>query len=120
MVPYLKGLHLTLESWRKDRDEDGWKMTAKERALVNRGKDEERDAVEENYNPNMKAPDKVIPAPRFADDVYVLTELTKSAQTLQVLVHLTGQAIAALMFGDASGTVFGTSLWLLRVLRDSY
>jgi hypothetical protein len=24
MVPYLKGIHLTLDSWRKGRDEDGW------------------------------------------------------------------------------------------------
>jgi hypothetical protein len=27
MVPYLKGLHLSLDSWRKDRDKDGWRTT---------------------------------------------------------------------------------------------
>eukprot|EP00957_Ditylum_brightwellii_P056820 4307432-Ditylum_brightwellii.AAC.1 len=27
MVPYLKGTHHTLESWRPTRDEDGWKYT---------------------------------------------------------------------------------------------
>ena len=26
MVPYLKGIHLTLDSWRKGRDEEGWKV----------------------------------------------------------------------------------------------
>jgi hypothetical protein len=26
MVPYLKGLHLTLDSWRSGRDEGGWKL----------------------------------------------------------------------------------------------
>lgn len=24
MVPFLKGIHHTLESWRSNRDEDGW------------------------------------------------------------------------------------------------
>jgi hypothetical protein len=27
MVPYLKGLHLTLDRWRPDRDEDGWRLS---------------------------------------------------------------------------------------------
>ena len=30
MVPFLKGIHLTLESWRKDRDLDGWKIELKD------------------------------------------------------------------------------------------
>ena len=25
MVPYLKGIHLTLDSWRPQRDSEGWK-----------------------------------------------------------------------------------------------
>jgi hypothetical protein len=25
MVPYLKGIHLSLETWRGGRDEEGWK-----------------------------------------------------------------------------------------------
>jgi hypothetical protein len=27
LVPYLKGIHLTLDHWREDRDEDGWRIT---------------------------------------------------------------------------------------------
>ena len=26
LVPYLKGMHLTLEMWRSDRDSRGWKL----------------------------------------------------------------------------------------------
>ena len=26
MVPYLKGIHLSLETWRGGRDEEGWKI----------------------------------------------------------------------------------------------
>ena len=28
MIPYLKGFHLTIEMWRGNRDEDGWKLPA--------------------------------------------------------------------------------------------
>jgi hypothetical protein len=28
--PYMKGMHLTIDSWRSGRAEDGFKMTAKE------------------------------------------------------------------------------------------
>eukprot|EP00957_Ditylum_brightwellii_P124483 9487025-Ditylum_brightwellii.AAC.1 len=29
IVPYLKGIHLTLESWWQDRDDKGWKLSVK-------------------------------------------------------------------------------------------
>jgi hypothetical protein len=31
MVPYLKGLHLSLDSWRLNRDEDGWRLMGRVR-----------------------------------------------------------------------------------------
>jgi hypothetical protein len=31
MKPYLKGFHLLLETWREGRDEEGWKLCAKDR-----------------------------------------------------------------------------------------
>lgn len=30
MVPYLKGIHHTLESWRTGRDKDGWRFNTEE------------------------------------------------------------------------------------------
>jgi hypothetical protein len=30
MVPYLKGFHLTMDGWRKNRDSDGWKFCNRE------------------------------------------------------------------------------------------
>jgi len=32
MKPYLKGFHLSLETWRGGRDEEGWKLRAREGA----------------------------------------------------------------------------------------
>ncbi|KAL7581491.1 hypothetical protein ACA910_022060 [Epithemia clementina (nom. ined.)] len=37
ITTYLKGIHLTLVSWRPDRDESGWKMTPREWAELNKG-----------------------------------------------------------------------------------
>eukprot|EP00957_Ditylum_brightwellii_P092760 7062738-Ditylum_brightwellii.AAC.1 len=30
LVPHLKGIHLTFESWRPDQDQEGWKYTQKQ------------------------------------------------------------------------------------------
>eukprot|EP00957_Ditylum_brightwellii_P081752 6219797-Ditylum_brightwellii.AAC.1 len=34
MVPYLKGIHHTLESWRNNRNKDSWKHSDKEWAMM--------------------------------------------------------------------------------------
>jgi hypothetical protein len=39
MVPYLKGVHLTLDSWREGRREDGWKRSQKEMDLLRKNSD---------------------------------------------------------------------------------
>jgi hypothetical protein len=40
MIPYLKGLHLTIDSWRPHRDEDGWRLTGEYRCRVEDGVDD--------------------------------------------------------------------------------
>jgi hypothetical protein len=41
-IPYLKGVHLTLDSWRKWQRKDGWKMSQKEirAAMIEKGWEE--------------------------------------------------------------------------------
>jgi hypothetical protein len=39
MVPYLKGIHLKMFSWRKQRREEGWKRSRKEMELPRRNLD---------------------------------------------------------------------------------
>ena len=34
MKPYLKGIHQTLDSWRKGRDKEGWKLSNRELMVV--------------------------------------------------------------------------------------
>ncbi|KAL7557429.1 hypothetical protein ACA910_015264 [Epithemia clementina (nom. ined.)] len=113
MTPYFKGLHLTLESWRPDRDEDGWKLSTRAVAdhLHETGGDwqgsDNKTSSESNSPPSL-----VAPVSRFAEYVVALSELTSSELPPKVLVRPRSAAVTAVMFGDASGSGFGTSLWL--------
>jgi hypothetical protein len=60
MVPYLKGLHLTLDSSRPDRDEDGWRM-------VN-STDHRRNSA----SGRLKPPSYPVMVPRFKADMDAL------------------------------------------------
>ncbi|KAL7575469.1 hypothetical protein ACA910_007367 [Epithemia clementina (nom. ined.)] len=119
ITPYLKGIHLTLESWRSDRDSEGWKMTPQEWAQIAHRRDTDVEGGHTEYHDNyLDAPSQVTPAPRFAGDVAALEKLTESIHPPPpptVLVQPVGKAKAALMFGDALGTGFGSSLWLQGV-----
>jgi hypothetical protein len=46
MVPYLKGIHQTLDSWRPHRDKDGWKLSDKEIAKKKRKRVREPERTE--------------------------------------------------------------------------
>ncbi|KAL7568701.1 hypothetical protein ACA910_021696 [Epithemia clementina (nom. ined.)] len=59
-----------------------------------------------------KAPSLVRPVPRYAEDVRALKELMNASHPPKVLVRPRCKSLVALMFGDASGVGFGTSLWL--------
>ncbi|KAL7567919.1 hypothetical protein ACA910_019632 [Epithemia clementina (nom. ined.)] len=109
MTPYLKGIHLTLESWRSDRDHEGWKLTPGELALLRMGREEPGSAEEHS---GEKAPATVKPVSRFAEDVAALKSLTSGEKPPRVLARPKESAVTAMMFGDASGAGFGTSLWI--------
>lgn len=89
MVPYLKGLHLTLDSWRPDRDEDGWRTT---------------NTVEKRFtwNPKTKRPQFVRMVPRFKGDVKMLINLTHHKDPPKVPTRPTAHA-ATYLVGDVSG-----------------
>lgn len=93
MVPYFKGLHLTLNSWRPNRDEEGWKLT-------------HTDINGDHGDP----PDYVNAAPRLIDDIKALMELTRFAHPPKIPVRpLVSQP--TFLVGDASGMGFGVSRW---------
>jgi len=60
MKPYLKGFHLSLETWRGGRDEEGWKMTPKEAEQeAARAKERKRDRETKENHSNTSTMDDI-------------------------------------------------------------
>jgi hypothetical protein len=72
LVPYLKGIHLTLDSWRLGRNDDGWKRSQADMEQLRRHGDPE----EAMKVVSEEAPALVIPVPRLEQDLKALLALT--------------------------------------------
>ena len=106
MVPYLKGLHLTLDFWREGMDEEGWREMG--------GRDEEGKSNQDQIgllSGSRKAPRFVAVAPRLMDDIRALMEPTAFGEAPRIKARATNSA-AAYLVGDASGSGFGDCLWV--------
>jgi hypothetical protein len=95
MVPYLKGIHQTLDSWRPHRDKDGWKQTMKE---IRRKRKRERE--EEQGEP----PTHVKAATRLPDDLEALKELLSAERPPKRRIRSSKCIEVFYGFGDASAT----------------
>ena len=112
MVPYLKGIHLTLDSWRSGRDVDGWRLTLAELRAA-------KEAYNQfGYNESSEfAPEVVHPVPRLADDVECLLNLFDTPHP--TVRHVRTDVITVVLygFGDASGAGFGSTIQTKTGLR---
>jgi hypothetical protein len=95
MVPYLKGIHQTLETWRPNRDEAGWK----------RKELREKDPLEAEAHAGGP-PKFVKAAPRLAGDLEALQHLTSSVQPPRRRVRSAKTLEVYYGFGDASAMGF--------------
>jgi hypothetical protein len=113
LVPYLKGLHLTADSWREGRDSEGWKMTraALEAYLASRG-DEAADLIPVD----PEAPKEVTPVPRLERDLLSLSELMEGEEPAERVIRAKTIVHIVYGFGDASGTGFGSTSVRLKSL----
>jgi hypothetical protein len=120
--PYIKGLHLTVDSWRPERAEDGFKWMAKERhqmqfhgmeeggLLCQREfKDEEVLGTMHNTGSADEAPETVIPVERYFCNLACLQDLTSSAKPPKQLYRAKWQS-AFFVIGDASGKAKGNAV----------
>jgi hypothetical protein len=71
MVPYLKGIHLTIDHWRPGRDDDGWKRTM---AQMEAHLEHKRNSgiVEPEKPPAKEAPSLALPVKRLRADLACL------------------------------------------------
>mmetsp|Transcript_6949 Transcript_6949/g.10556 ORF Transcript_6949/g.10556 Transcript_6949/m.10556 type:complete len:98 (+) Transcript_6949:1891-2184(+) len=97
MVPFLKGLHLTLDSWREDRDEDGWRLTNAIKKKI--------DYLEKRVKPGKF----VTMVTRFKDDMEAMLHLTRHKEPPKIPIRPTN-SLATYHVGDASGSGYGATL----------
>ena len=114
MVPFLKGVHHTLESWRRGRSADGWKFSTDEwRSFLS-----EVSEVKQDFKILMKdyvaagekeAPARVKGVKRLQQDLESLLRIMSSGKPPRRLVRGILLAYVLYGFGDASGAGFGSS-----------
>ena len=120
--PYLKGLHLTIDGWRPNRDSDGYKKKREKRMQANvlhwkeaeeafeRGETEDLSGFEDAEEA-LEAPTTVKAATRFQEDINALLELTAGPEPAMQKCRVEGSLSAFYLVGDASGKGFGTAVW---------
>ena len=124
-TPYLKGIHLTLDSWRSNRDEEGWKSKEKglstEEVYADEVQDKEwkdpfrlKDVKNGKYRDEksgvrMEAPETVMAVRRLKDDVSALTHLLARETAPWRFIRGDKVASAEYGFGDAAKSGFGAT-----------
>jgi len=110
--PNLKGYHLTINLWRKKRQEDGWKMATKEwdDYLMSIEDEDEREIC--RALGTAEHPEFVEAVPRFKADLKALNKFFESESPVEVPVRSKHVAYVVYGFGDASKEGFGNSLLL--------
>ena len=136
LLPYLNGLHMTIDGFRGNRDKEGWKLPKKSRARVpqeddtsctsdtswdddwdNWSADEELDddATVNGVSPldcpaSPPIPKEVAAVPRLVADVEALGELCSADSPPWRRVRAKTTASVFYGLGDASGPAFGATL----------
>jgi hypothetical protein len=109
VTPFLKGWHLTIDSWRANRQVDGWKMSSKDWAAY-LGSIEDDDLRDEVADLGSKDhPVRVSAAPRLQNDVKVLQRMFTSPTSTELCVRSSRVLQVIYGMGDASGEGFGDS-----------
>ena len=110
IIPFLKGLHLTIDSWRPLRDDDGWKFSHKDIRLWMEHKLGDGVTEDEVYELlNVGAPGEVVPVQRLFEDLVFLAQFFKSDSPPRVMVRSRLLFLIVYGFGDASGKGFGST-----------
>jgi hypothetical protein len=110
-TPYLKGLHLTLDSWRPNQDDEGWRVLNAIR---------HHHSVENVYGDDLTPPTHVQGVPRLAGDLQALATLFQPTHPPRRLVRSTNVLVTLYGFADASAEGFGSTLMTPSGLQYRY
>jgi hypothetical protein len=114
LVPFLKGVHHTLESWRKGRNKDGWKYSRDEWRMFLGEVAENKVGFEQALQSYLEEDDTDAPARvkgvnRLKRDLTSLQHIMKSSTPPLRLIRGKQLSYVLYGFGDASGAGFGSS-----------
>ena len=116
LVPFMKGFHLTIDSWRDYRPTSGWKMNEKVwssyvEARIADGdlSEEEARAMQETLSDGA-APKTVQAVPRFKSDLQAMKVYFGPPTPPEITDRVSQVLYVMYGFGDASGTGFGSSI----------
>ena len=113
MVPYLKGIHQTLDSWRSGRNTDGWKLSLEKL----------REYYAEDGHEiggNTEAPAKVQAVPHLKSEQFAMGELLVGDKPYKVPVRVRSNCWVRYGMGDASGEGFGARFHINGALLFRY
>ena len=105
--PYLNGLHLTIDGWRENRDEEGWRLPRRKVQLPGREVLDNQDKF--GCWEDSEAPETVKAVPRLVRDVAALGQLFRPELPPIRPARPRKSAHLKYAFGDASGPGFGVS-----------
>jgi len=128
IVPYLKGIHLSIDCWRPNRDKDGWKKKPTKKRFSMSDEQEvgefythdvddipndlllDKDGnLLQNQNDYENHPEKVSLAPRLFDDLHALEKFFEADKPCWRFVRGKEIMVAEYGFGDASGAGYGST-----------
>lgn len=115
MKPYLRGLHMTIENWRDNRDEEGWKI------LKAFDDDDNISSLENHIKKLASSPSEFVEGvPRLSNDVQVMKKLLSPSAPPKVRRRRSKLGKAYYGLGDASGAGFGYAVDIDGTLYDEY
>jgi hypothetical protein len=115
MAPYMIGFHMTIDSWRKGRDAEGWRSNDEVYWLAAEDGGEWGGAPSDGSMPTT-----VKAVPRFRSDVEALMALSESDEPPLRRVRCHKKCTAYYGFGDASGAGFGATLQIGDAIYYEY
>ena len=121
MNPFLIGFHLTIDGWREDRDDEGWRKRSTSKGVVGDGGVRDEIAVMEAVlketseeatimQSDPEAPEFVAAVPRFRLDIEALQTLSRTELPTLQRIRCSKRGHAFYGFYDASGRGFGATL----------
>ena len=117
MLPYLKGLHNSIDGWRDGRNIDGWRTEEGTwEDVLNHYVIEGKLSIEASEKLLMEKEDSitgpkvVMPVPRLFDDVEMLLHLMKCERPAQIPARYSRTVEVIYGFADASGRGLGSTV----------